>query len=340
MEQKIDFSENRNIFMPSAQMKKNLLRTVKKVFEYPDYKNTAVNSAIANYFDISYDNVSITNGSMEAINLLVKVLKRKNATLFKPTFWGYEDALVRYEYNVNSVPLDCKLKYNINSINMQAQKTDIMFICNPNNPTLDNVDRNILLKIINNNPNCHFIVDETMMIFDNNFFNKSLVKYVDKVDNLSVIVSFSKFLGVAGLRTGAVFSNNELIEKIKKQMVPYSLGIFQQELLPCAFSDKEYLDETRKLIKINRDQLCGMLKEMGCHVIDGDSNFILVQLPFEIDSNVVTQFLLKYNIIVRNIKESYPELTGDWLRISINTKSNNEKLVKKLKQSFSNFSKL
>ena len=80
-----------------------------------------------------------------------------------------------------------------------------------------------------------------------------------------------------------------------------------------------------------------MLKKIGCCVIDGNSNFILVQLPFGIDSNVVTQFLLKYNIIVRNIKESYPELTGDWLRISINTKSNNEMLVRKLKQSFNNF---
>ena len=174
-------------------------------------------------------------------------------------------------------------------------------------------------------------------IFDKDFFNKSLVKYVNIVDNLSVVVSFSKFLGIAGLRTGAVFSNNLLIEKIKKQMVPYSLGIIQQELLPCAFSNKEYLDETRELIKINRDQLCEMLKEIGCYVIDGNSNFILVQLPFGIDSNVVTQFLLKYNIIVRNIKESYPELTGDWLRISINTKSNNEMLVRKLKQSFNNF---
>lgn len=340
MEQKIDFSENRNIFMPNIQMKKSLLRAVKKVFEYPDYKNTAVNGAIANYFDIPCDNVSITNGSMESINLLVKVLEGKNATLFKPTFWGYEDALERYEYNVKSVPLDCELKYNINSINMQAQKTDIMFICNPNNPTLDNIDKNILIKIINNNPNCHFIVDETMLIFDKNFFNKSLVKYVNTADNLSVIVSFSKFLGIAGLRTGAVFSNNELIKKIKKQMVPYSFGIIQQELLPCAFSDKEYLDETRELIKINREQLCEMLKEIGCHVIDGDSNFILVQLPFGIDSNVVTKFLLEYNIIVRNIKDSYPELTGDWLRISINTKNNNEMLVKKLKQSFSRFSNL
>lgn len=75
----------------------------------------------------------------------------------------------------------------------------------------------MLIKIIQNNPNCHFIIDETMLIFDKNFFNKNLIKYVNTVDNLSVIVSFSKFFGIAGLRTGAVFSNNELIEKIKKQ---------------------------------------------------------------------------------------------------------------------------
>ena len=195
----------------------------------------------------------------------------------------------------------------------------------------------IIVQAVKDYRDADLIVDETMLIFDKDFFNKSLVKYVNTVDNLSVVVSFSKFLGISGLRTGAVFSNNLLIEKIKKQMVPYSLGIIQQELLPCAFSDKEYLDETRELIKINRDQLCEMLKEIGCCVIDGNSNFILVQLPFGIDSNVVTQFLLKYNIIVRNIKESYPELTGDWLRISINTKSNNEMLVRKLKQSFNNF---
>ncbi len=339
MDQKIDFSENRNVFMPSEKMKKSLLQAVKKVFEYPDYKNTEVNNIIANYFDILFDNVSITNGSMEAINLLVNVLRKNYATLFKPTFWGYEDALMRYEYNVNSIPLDYKLKYNLDNIELQAQNSDIIFICNPNNPTLDCIDKNVLIEIVKHNPNCHFIIDETMLIFDKEFFNKSLAKYVVNVNNLSVIISFSKFLGIAGLRIGAVFSNENLIKKIKKQMVPYSMGVIQQELLPCAFSDKDYLNKTRELIKINKDQLCEDLRNIGCHVIDGNTNFILVQLPFGIDSNEVTQFLMKNNMIVRNIKKSYPELTGDWLRVSINTRDNNELLVKKLKQSFNNFLK-
>ena len=134
MDHKIDFSENRNVFMPNEKMKKSLLQAIKKTFEYPDYKNTKVNNTIANYFDISFDNVSITNGSMEAINLLVNVLRKNDATLFKPTFWGYEDALMRYAYNINSIPLDHKLKYNIDNIESQAQNSDLIFICNPNNP--------------------------------------------------------------------------------------------------------------------------------------------------------------------------------------------------------------
>ena len=114
MGQKIDFSENRNIFMPNIQMKKSLLRAVQKVFEYPDYKNTAVNSAIANYFDISCDNVSITNGSMEAINLLVKVLESKNnLTLVKINLKTGRHHQIRVQFSNINHPLYGDQKYGI-----------------------------------------------------------------------------------------------------------------------------------------------------------------------------------------------------------------------------------
>lgn len=62
---------------------------------------------------------------MKAINLLVNVLRKNKATLFKPTFLGYEDALMKYVYNINSVLLDHKLKYNVDNIELQAQNSDI-----------------------------------------------------------------------------------------------------------------------------------------------------------------------------------------------------------------------
>ena len=106
-------------------MQKSLLQAVKYAYEYPNYTNTEVNNIIENYFGIFFDNINITNGSMEAINLLVNVLRKNKATLFKPTFLGYEDALMKYAYNINSVLLDHKLKYNVDNIELQAQNSDI-----------------------------------------------------------------------------------------------------------------------------------------------------------------------------------------------------------------------
>ena len=119
------------------KMQKSLLQAVKYAYEYPNYTNTEVNNIIENYFGIFFDNINITNGSMEAINLLVNVLRKNKATLFKPTFLGYEYALMKHAYNINSVLLDHKLKYNVDNIELQAQNSDIIFICNPNCHIID-----------------------------------------------------------------------------------------------------------------------------------------------------------------------------------------------------------
>lgn len=331
MVKKIDFSENRNAFMPSLAMKKKLLESIKSVFEYPDYKNVLVNEAISNYFNVSIENTSVTNGSMEAINLLVQVLSKKDVSLFKPTFWGYENALNRFGYNVSSYKLDNNFTYNINDMNKVAKKSELMFVCNPNNPTLDSINKKDLLELIEKNPNCHFIVDETMLIFDKEFEKKSICNNVENLDNLSVIISFSKFLGIAGLRTGVVFSNTNVIEKVKEQMIPYSFGIIQQQVLPVALQDKEYIEKTKDLIEINRNKLIDFFESVDCVVINHDTNFILVKLPIGVDANLITKKLSENNIIVRNIKEAYPELEGDWIRVSINTQENNDILINNFK---------
>lgn len=329
---KINYAENRNVYMPNNKMKKKLLNAYKYVYEYPDYKNIEVNKAISQYFGVNIENLTVTNGSLEGINLLLNCLDKKDATLFQPTFWGYQDALDRYNYHTNNEILEEHKNYNIAKVSLSSKTSEVMIICNPNNPTLSYLEKEQIIDLIENNPNCHFIIDETMLIFDNDFENKTLVKEVVKYKNLSVVISFSKFLGIAGLRTGCTFSNKEIIEKIKKQSIPYGLGIISQNVLPLALSDKQFLDKSRRKIEINRIYLCKNLEKLGCRIINGNTNFILVELPKNIDSNKVTSLLEKDGLIVRNIKESYPLLEGNWLRISLQTKRNNKLLIKKLKK--------
>lgn len=318
--------------MPNKKMKKELLKCYKYVSEYPDYKNVIVNAALSEYFGINEENLTLTNGSLEGINLLVNCLRRKKATLFQPTFWGYENALNRYNYNINNETLDKNINYNLIKINKAAKKSDIIIICNPNNPTLSFISKEDILNIIKTNPKCNFIIDETMLIFDKEYEKKTMVKEVVNFKNLSVVISFSKFLGIAGLRTGCIFSNKTIIKRIKGVKIPYSLGIISQKMLTIALSDKEYLNKTRSLIETNRKWLCKKLKELKCKVIDCNTNFILVELPTNIDSTKTTKLLEKDNLIVRDIKEFYPLLKGNWLRISIQKPKYNKLLIKKIKK--------
>ncbi len=326
----INFSENRNVYMPNVKMQLALLKIYKKIFEYPDYKNIDVNKSISKYFGVNKNNLTVTNGSLEGINLLVNVLSEKETTLFVPTFWGYEDALNRWNYIVNKELLAGEMNYDIEEISQKVKKHKMLILCNPNNPTLSYIPKDSLLKIICENPKCHFIIDETMLIFDENYETKTVSKKVEHYNNLSVVVSFSKFLGIAGLRTGALFSNEQMISKIKKTIIPYSFGKIQQAIIPIALDDADYLSETRRLITNNREKLCDDLSKLGCSVIDGHTNFVLVRLPKNIDANAITNYLYKNGIEVRNVKESYPELSGDWIRISIQTKENNEVLIKRM----------
>ena len=328
---KIDFSENRNAYMPSKEILKAYKETIEEIYKYPDYKNVDVNNSIANFFGISAENVSITNGSMEGINLLTRVLNRKKSTLFLPTFWGYEDALTRYNYIVKKNNLIGNLDYDIIQIEKQAKSADLIFLCNPNNPTLSLIEKQNLLSIIKNNPECNFIIDETMLLFSTDFDNLTVSKEITNYSNLSVILSFSKLFGIAGLRTGALISNEDIINKMKKEMVPYGIGSIAQNVIPVALENTEYLNETRKKIAVNRQNLCESFEQLGDYkIIEGVTNFILVKLPDEFNATKLTEYLMKNNMIVRNINEAYPLLSGEWIRVSINTETNNKKLIKKI----------
>lgn len=332
MKTNINFSENKNAYMPNEKMRKSFLELCEKIYEYPDYKNIDVNKSISNYFKINENNLTVTNGSLEGINLLIHTLNEKETILFTPTFWGYEDAFNRWGYAVNKTKLLDSMHYDFEQISRAAKNYKTIVLCNPNNPTLSYIPKKILLNIIYANQQCHFIVDETMLIFDEDFNLKTISKEVESFNNLSVVMSFSKFLGIAGLRTGVVFSNEQMINKVRQMTIPYSFGTIQQNLIPIALEDYEFLNNTRKLITNNRETLCEDLRKLGCFVIDGKTNFVLVKLPINIDANEITYYLYKNGLEVRNIKEAYPELNGDWLRISIQSPENNKILIKNMKK--------
>lgn len=330
---KINFAENRNYFMPNEEIKKKLGEAIKHIYEYPDCKNIGINKSISEYFNINTENFIITKDSLEGINFLARIFNKKKFSLFEPTFWGFKDSLIRNGVElINIQNLDNNLHYNLIKLNEISANSDILYLCNPNNPTLSSLNKSDLIKLISNNPNCHYIIDESMLLFDENFAEKTVYHKIKDYDNLSVILSFSKILGIAGLRLGIIFSNKNIISQINKLSVPYSIGIIEQYILPFALSNKQYIENSLIKIKNNREFLIHELKKINCNVIDGNTNFILVEFPKVFDVNDIENYLKNKNIYIRNIKEAYPNLVGNWIRITIHTIENNKILINELKK--------
>lgn len=335
MSKTINLSENKNPLAPS-KITLDCIKTLKEnIYKYPDYKNLDINKSVSEFFDVPEKNITITNGSMEAISILIRILTSKSsfATIYSPTFWGYENIFKKQNVNLNIVDLDSYLCYNLNHIERDAKKSTIMFLCNPNNPTLSEIDKVDLEKIIKTNSKCQFIIDETMLLFDESYEKKTMSHLVTNYNNISVICSLSKFFGIAGIRAGVVISNESMINDVKEMLVPYSIDIVKQTLIPQILKDKLFIIKSREYIKEARGRFVNELNKIkGCKTISSSASFILLNFSSITAEEMITR-LRDNDIIVRNISEAYPALPGQWIRISTGKHSENKKVVKIIKQS-------
>lgn len=116
--------------------------------------------------------------------------------------------------------------YEYDKIRELSKNVDMIFLCNPNNPTLDTLNREKLLKIIRKNQNCHFVIDETELVFNADYSERTLINETINNTNLSVITSVSKFFGVPGLRCGFIITNEVNTKKLIKLEYCFLLTYF------------------------------------------------------------------------------------------------------------------
>ena len=172
----IDLSKNLNPYMPTRKICKYLRDNMTMITHYPSMGIKALTHKIAEQFDMCEDNMCLNIGSLEGIGLLLKILSKQSVGIFSPTFFGIKSYAQKQEYKIVEMDMDNHLYYNVESIESLAKEVDIIYLCNPNNPTLDEIKKEDLLSIIMNNQNCHFIIDETMQVFDPKYFETSVYK--------------------------------------------------------------------------------------------------------------------------------------------------------------------
>ena len=291
---------------------------------YPDPYQQKLKEKLAFVKQIAANQIFIGNGSDECIDILFRTFcepGKDNIIICPPTYPMYEVSANINDINVQKAPLLSDYQLNVAHIEQLVNpNTKIIWICSPNNPTGNSLDRIDIETILN-----HFdglvVVDEAYINFSK---QKSFVQSLIDYPNLVVLQTLSKAWGLAGLRLGMCFASPQVIGFMNKVKAPYNINIVTQELALQALEEVGQVNDMIKLLVDMRNALAQVIASMP-HVIQvfpSDTNFILVKIP---KARQLYEYLLSQGIIVRD--RSALELCEDSLRITVGTEQENTLLV-------------
>ncbi|PIU21370.1 MAG: histidinol-phosphate transaminase [Candidatus Diapherotrites archaeon CG08_land_8_20_14_0_20_34_12] len=318
---KLDFNEN--TLGPSEKVR-NLINLDSSVLNtYPNY--LGLKEKIAEYAKTKPENIVLTNGSDEGIDLAMRCFVNKGKEVIIPTpsyklFYNYAQfsgaKIKKILYNPD---LSFPTKEILRKI---TNKTKIVVICNPNSPTGTLTFLSDIKKIAKKSENLVILVDEAYFEFS----GLSAVSLLKKFPNIITLRTFSKAFGLAGLRIGYMIANKEIAQQINKAKSPYSVNLIAVKSAFLALGDLGYVKSYAKEINKNKKLLGKFLEKRKVKYYKSSANFILVN--FGLSKTFVKNKLLEKNILVRDVSSN--PLLENCLRITIGTKKQMNFLMKDL----------
>jgi histidinol-phosphate aminotransferase len=296
---------------------------------YPDPLQVKLKEKIAGIKSLPVQNIFLGNGSDEAIDLLLRIFCEPgsdNCIICPPTYGMYEVCARVNNIGVKRIALAENFQINTAAVlNAADTFTRIIFICSPNNPTGNTLDRSDIENILRKFKGI-VVIDEAYGDYSSQpSYTSSLAEY----PNLVVLQTLSKAWGLAGLRLGMAFASQEIIGYLDKIKYPYNISTATQELVLDALQSEQSIELLTRQIVSQRKWLVEQLRtfQFVNNIYPSDANFLLVKFQ---NAQRVYEHLLTRSIVVRN-RTSEPGCEN-CLRITVGTPEQNEKLIKELKQ--------
>jgi len=296
---------------------------------YPDPLQKDLKERISQVKKINSSRIMLGNGSDEIIDLIFRIFCEPaidNVVTIEPTYGMYKVCADINNVEYRKVLLDENFQLDAEQLLKAADKnTKVIFLCSPNNPSGNLLDRSEMLKIVNGFSGI-LVIDEAYVDFSN---EPSWLTELDKYPNLIVLHTFSKAWGLASLRCGMAFASEEIISFFNKVKYPYNLSkLVQYEILDQLDIGNDYKDQWVKEILIEREYLIESLKALPIveKIFPSDANFLLVKVN---NANGIYKKLVEKGIIVRN--RNSVSLCSNCLRITIGTDEENRILINSLK---------
>jgi histidinol-phosphate aminotransferase len=291
---------------------------------YPDPQQTRLKESIASQKMVSTDQLLLGNGSDEVLDLIFRAFCEPNqdSILTTPPTYGMYDVLA----NLNAVdnilvPLSPDFQLEVDSI-LDAIKpqTKLLFICSPNNPSGNSVERKAIERLLKNF-NGLVVIDEAYIDFTK---DHSWTQVLEEYPNLIVTQTLSKAYGLAGIRLGICYASKAIIAVLNKIKPPYNINSLTQEAAIKAFENKDSVEAQIESILNERINLINAFKSVPFikKIYPSEANFILIKVD---DANKRYEELIKNGIVVRN--RSSQLHCENCLRITVGTPSENTQLI-------------
>jgi histidinol-phosphate aminotransferase len=291
---------------------------------YPDPHQRAIKQKLSTVKGIGAEHIFLGNGSDECIDLLFRSFcepGKDNVILCPPTYGMYEVSANINDVAIKKAPLleDFQLDL-VHLENLIDANTKLIWLCSPNNPTGNALNR-VDIEMVLNNFNGIVVIDEAYINFAQ---QKSFIQELADYPNLVVLQTLSKAWGLAGLRLGMAFASAAIIEVLDKVKPPYNINQATQELVLKALEEVGQVNDMIRLLVDMREALAEVFRSMPTveRVYPSDANFFLVKIK---EARKIYEFLLTKGIVLRD--RSNVKLCEDCLRITIGTERENTLLV-------------
>lgn len=321
----IDFCFIRNMYFPTSAIISEIKNTLPALIHNYGSRQSVLNQKLAWFLLCNKNNVRAINGASQIYPILRILFLDKKILIPSPTFGEYPRIFK------NAPTYTDEIGIHFTEIEEKSHACDVVVFVNPNNPTGSEFSSETIYTYALNNPQKTIIVDESFIEFSQ---YPSIITFLEKrpVENILVIKSLSKSLGIPGVRLGYIYScNAALLKQIDSHIPIWNMNSVAEFFLEIILKHRNALSQSIKQTIFDRDQFCNQLRSVGFieEVFPSGGNFILVSLGKNAPepAAIVDSLLNDNNIYIKDVSDRFTIKKGKYLRFAVRLPEEIEKLT-------------
>lgn len=320
----VKLASNENPYGCSEKVNQALLEGLSSLSQYPDGNVTILRERLAQKHGLKTDQFVFGAGSNEIITFIAQVfLNPSDESIYaKPSFVWYDTAVLATGATPVTIPLK-NYTHDLEAMkNAITDKTKIIWLCNPNNPTgtiITREEQDAFLEAVPSN--VIVVLDEAYYEFAQGDSYPESIPLLEKYPNVIVLRTFSKAYGLASLRVGYGMASSEMISYLNRIRPPFNVNTLAQMAALAALEDESFVQKTLSENKKGLAFLYSAFDRLKLSYVKSHANFVWVETPFT--SGEIFQKLLHKGVIVR-------PFMGNWLRITVGSEEENNILINAL----------